>query len=107
MRTKAQIVKEIIALYSNPKNRAVVDGGCRYFINGKKCAIGHMLLDPEKYDGILLTFPLYQKIKVDNSFKVQCYDILSPHATSIRQDMLKEEYRGHTFGSPWHMMRIQ
>ena len=48
MTTMLETLNETVAAYTS-KTRAVEIGGCRYFTNGRCCAIGRCMIDPEKY----------------------------------------------------------
>lgn len=85
MKTKLEIVEETAAAYSNPSNRALreetVDAPVYAYKteDGRMCAVGRCMLEPEKFIGSVMNFHLKEgkwSINFDDSF-------------------LKEEYRGH------------
>lgn len=70
--TKLEIIDETVAYYSDPSKRAYDDavGHCRYFFDGKMCAVGRCLIDPHN--------------RLD-----------SVGGSQFTEDDLKPEYRGH------------
>ena len=79
MKTKIEIIDEIIAHYSEDTSRRATEGStCKYFTeDGRKCAVGYCMENPEKFKDFEGTAgALDDKVKgLDN--------------------VLKQEYRGH------------
>lgn len=65
-KTKHQIIDEIASMY-NLKNRAVENNTCKYLCkNGRKCAIGNMLINPSDFLGSVFMLVFNGELKQDD-----------------------------------------
>lgn len=79
--TKSEIIQEAAHYYMDDVNRrAVSPTACMYFYQGKMCAVGRCLADPEDFQNKVGT------CSVDNLY----YD-----KDIVLDEHLKEEYKGH------------
>lgn len=94
MKTKLEIIDETVKYYSEDiSRRAVLDMGCYYWMQGKMCAVGRCLIDPEAI----------QKLIEEKGYGDTDVGTLS--GVTDFQSSLKEEYRGHDLNF-WKSLQI-
>lgn len=85
MKTKLEIIEETVKYYSeDTSRRAVTRGKCKYFADGRMCAVGRCLVDAQEFQNAL------KGVRI----KKTGIKVLGTSARFSEND-LKEEYRGH------------
>lgn len=91
MKSKLEIILETEVAYPNNRARATVGQGCAYAtIDGKNCAVGRCMENPDKVENISL-----HKVSISK----ELYVTLGLFRKRIPfETLLKKEYQGHEFG---------
>lgn len=77
MKTKLEIINETVEYYSEDVSRRATNdkGRCEYYINGKMCAFGRCMINPQ-----------FKYVSDDPTLGIKNVD---------QDPLLKKEYRGH------------
>jgi hypothetical protein len=85
-KSKIDIINETVQYYSEDTNRRAVNdtNGCSYYFEGKMCAVGRCVTNPQKFD----------KDSNNSNTTSQIYSLV--HQANFKLNArLKPEYRGH------------